>query len=250
MTDRKSRIAGSFAAQADVYDAAADLQWLVAERLAERITARVEHSPGRVLEIGCGTGFLSSRLIQAFPDALFTLTDIAPTMLERCRARLGGKHDYRALDGEKPDGLIGRYDLIASSLAFQWFVDLPAGLGRLANLLAPGGRLLFATMGRDTFAEWRAAHDRLNLPCGTPDYPDLAGFPFPPLPYRHQGTEEIILHPYADGRDFVASLKLLGASEPAPGHRPLAPGAFRRLLAEFPGDFEMSYHLIYGEVLA
>jgi malonyl-CoA O-methyltransferase len=250
MTDRKSRIKDSFAAQANVYDAAADLQWLVAERLAERIAARVKQSPKRVLEIGCGTGFLSARLVQAFPDAYFTLSDIAPTMLSRCRSRLGGNHDYRIMDGERPEGLVGSFDLIASSLAFQWFVDLPSALERLAHLLAPGGRLMFATLGRDTFSEWRAAYARQRLPCGTPDYPDLARFPWPAPPFAHHGAEEIIRHPYADGRDFVASLKLLGAGEPAPGHRPLSPGAFRRLLAQFPADFQMSYHLIYGEVTA
>jgi malonyl-ACP O-methyltransferase BioC len=250
MTDRKDRIKDSFAAQADVYDAAADLQWLVAERLAERITARIDGQPARILEIGCGTGFLSARLLQAFPQARLMLTDIAPTMLARCRARLGGHPEYRIMDGERPEGLPGGFDLIASNLAFQWFVDLPAGLERLAGLLAPGGRLMFATLGLDTFKEWRAAHERLGLPCGTPPYPSLDGFPWPGLPYIHHGAEEIILHPYDDGHDFVNSLKLLGASEPAPGHRPLSTGAFRRLLGEFPDAFEMSYHLIYGEVLA
>lgn len=250
MSERKDRIKDSFAAQADVYDAAADLQWLVAERLAERIMAAMPRNPERILEIGCGTGFLSARLIEAFPEARPTLTDIAPSMLARCRARLGNRPDYRVMDGERPEGLIGGYDLIVSSLAFQWFVDLPGALTRLTELLAPGGRLIFATMGRDTFNEWRTAHDRLGLNCGTPVYPGLEDFPWPALPFTHHGAEEMILHPYADGRDFVNSLKLLGASEPAPGHRPLSTGAFRKLLAEFPSDFEMSYHILYGEILA
>ena len=250
MTDRKDRIKDSFTAQADVYDAAADLQWLVAERLAERITSRTMSQPRRILEIGCGTGFLSARLMQSFPEARLTLTDIAPTMLARCRARLGDRPDYRVMDGERPEGLPGGFDLICSNLTFQWFVDLPAALLQLSKLLAPGGKLIFATLGQETFKEWRAAHDRLGFRCGTPIYPGFSEFPWPPLPFTHHGAEEIILHPYDDGRDFVNSLKLLGASEPAPGHRPLSAGAFRRLLCQFPEAFEMSYHLIYGEVLA
>ena len=54
--------------------------------------------------------------------------------------------------------------------------------------------------------------------------------------------------PYADGHDFVRSLKALGASEPAPGHRPLTPGAFRRLLASLEGGFTVTYHVLFGEV--
>jgi malonyl-CoA O-methyltransferase len=250
MSDRKDRIKDSFEAQADLYDSAADLQWLVAERLSERILAHVGKFPRRILEIGCGTGFLSVRLAEAFPDAHLTLTDIAPTMLARCRARLGERPRYKIMDGERPEGLSGDFDLIVSSLAFQWFVDLPQGLAQLADLLAPGGRLVFATLGRQTFQEWRAAHDRLGLRCGTPSYPDLDDFPWPDLPLTSQGGEEMILQPYGSGRDFVSSLKLLGASEPAPGHRPLSPGAFRKLLTEFDHPFHMTYHVIYGEVVA
>jgi malonyl-CoA O-methyltransferase len=250
MTERKDRITASFAAQADVYDAAADLQWLVAERLAERILVQLPQPPARILEIGCGTGFLSTRLAEAYPEASLTLTDIAPSMLARCRARLGERPDYRVMDGERPEGLDGPFDLVASNLAFQWFVDLEGSLRRLAGLLAPGGKLIFATLGHETFQEWRAAHQRLGLVCGTPLYPTLEDFPWPPLPFTHHGVEEIILHPYENGRDLVSSLKLLGASEPLPGHRPLSPGAFRRLLAEFPQRFTMSYHILYGEILA
>ncbi len=248
MNEHKGRITEAFSAQADVYDAAADLQWLVAERLAEQITGRIRRNPKRILEIGCGTGFLSARLADAFPETRLILTDIAPTMLARCRARIGDKHTYMVLDGEKPDGLEGGFDLIASNLAFQWFVDLPGALERLAGLLAPGGQLIFATLGAETFREWRKAHEALNLSCGTPVYPKPDAFPWPAPPIEHAYTDELILHPYADGRDFVNSLKLLGASEPDPGYKPLSPGAMRRLLTSLEGGFEATYHILYGEI--
>jgi len=248
MNEHKGRIASAFSAQADVYDAAADLQWLVAEHLSDQITARIKKAPERVLEIGCGTGFLSARLAEAFPETRLLLTDIAPTMLSRCRTRVGNRHDYKVLDGERPEGLVGKFDLIASNLAFQWFVDLPGALARLAELLAPGGQMIFSTLGQATFTEWRRAHQTLDLACGTPTYPTPEEFPWPAAPFEHDHAEEMILHPYADGRDFVNSLKLLGASEPAPGYRPLSPGAMRRLLASLEHGFEATYHVIYGEV--
>jgi malonyl-CoA O-methyltransferase len=246
MRERQDRIRDRFAAGARLYDQAGDLQWRVAEILSERITAGMTRMPPRLLEIGCGTGFLSARLADNFPGAALTLSDIAPAMLERCRARLGDRHDYRIIDGEAPEGLKAGYDLIVSSLAFQWFADLPAALVRLADLLAPGGRLVFATLGCQTFQEWRAAHARLGLPCGTPDYPALADFPWPPL--AHRGAEQLLTHPYADGFDFVASLKTLGAGEPKAGYRPLAPGPFRQILAEFSDGVAMTYHLLFGEI--
>jgi malonyl-CoA O-methyltransferase len=45
----------------------------------------------RVLEIGCGTGFLSEALLARLPAASLTATDIAPAMLERARQRLGAR---------------------------------------------------------------------------------------------------------------------------------------------------------------
>src|SRR5687767_10473233 len=42
----------------------------------------------RILELGCGTGNLSLRLAQRFPNAQLTLVDAAPEMIELTRARL------------------------------------------------------------------------------------------------------------------------------------------------------------------
>ncbi|MTJ80985.1 MAG: methyltransferase [Telmatospirillum sp.] len=246
---RKHRIARSFSSRAGGYDSAADVQWLVSMRLAERIKALPLPPACRILEIGCGTGFLSTRLAEAFPEAELVLTDIAPSMLERCRAKVGNRPRYRVLDGERPQGLDGPFDLIASNLAFQWFVDIREGLARLSELLAPGGRIMFATLGQKTFGEWRDAHDSLGLTCGTPEYPGAGDFPWP-AGSRHGMEEELIRQPYDDGHDFVKTLKALGAGEPAPGHHPLSPGAFRRLLASLEGGFAATYHILYGELIA
>jgi malonyl-CoA O-methyltransferase len=171
-------------------------------------------------------------------------------MLARCRARLGDRHRYLVLDGERPDGLEGGYDLIVSNLTFQWFVDLAAACQRLSGLLAPGGRLAFATLGRQTFGEWRQAHAALGLSCGTPQYPTAEEFPWPDGIAGHTIAEELIRHRYDNGHDFARSLKVLGASEPAPGYRPLSPGAFRKLLASLAGGFTVTYHILFGEITA
>lgn len=245
---RKQRIAGAFAAKAGAYDAVADVQWQIAQQLADRIEAAVPAAPARILEIGCGTGFLSTRLADAFPAAELVLTDIAPSMLARCMARLGKRPRYLVVDGEHPEGIGGGFDLIASNLAYQWFVNLGGGLERLSHLLAPGGRMMFATLGRQTFAEWRQAHAALGLACGTPSYPGSDDFPWP-AGTTHALEGQLLRHPYADGHDFVRSLKALGASEPAPGYRPLSPGALRRLLASLERGFVVTYHVLYGELI-
>ena len=139
--NRKSRIVRAFD-RADGYDAHARVQRVAAARLAAHIE-RLEIDPSLpALEIGCGTGFLTQRL--RAPRLL--ATDIAPAMVERARARIPTRPElsFAVLDGEQPGTAPhGRYGLIASNLAFQWFADLPAAVSRLAALLAPGGRLVF-----------------------------------------------------------------------------------------------------------
>ncbi|CAK0764578.1 malonyl-CoA O-methyltransferase [Azospirillaceae bacterium] len=245
---RKIRIARAFSS-ADAYDQNADTQLLVAERLAERISAVYVTPPKRVLEIGCGTGFLSQRLRSLFPESALVLTDMAPAMLERARLRVGEGPLYREMDGEAPNPEIGAaFDLITSSLVFQWFQDLPSALVRLAGLLAPNGRLMFATLGEKTFGEWREAHLALGVSCGLAVYPAFESFPWP-LGAAWRGDEELILRSYSSGRAFVRMLKSLGAGEPAVGHRPATPGEFRRLLASLDGGLSVTYHVIFGDVI-
>ncbi len=243
----KSRIAAAFTRQAAAYDSVAAVQREVALRLARRAVSRLPAPPARILEIGCGTGLLSAELATAFPAARLLLTDISPAMLERTRARLGERAEYRVVDGEHPEGMEGKFELIASSLAMQWFADLPGALARLSGLLAPGGRLCFATLGTGSFAEWRAAHAALGLPCGVHDYPEAAPFPWPPG-VTGAFAEEFLTEHHASGQAFARALKTLGAGEPTSGHRPLPAGAFRKVLHALHGGFAVTYHVLYGEI--
>src|SRR3546814_2238188 len=77
------------------------------------------------------------------------------------------------MDGEWPCFEGQWFDLIISSLAFQWFDNLTGALERLYALLRPGGSILFSTMAERSFAEWRAVHERFGLTAGTPHYPSL-----------------------------------------------------------------------------
>jgi malonyl-CoA O-methyltransferase len=247
MSNRKARIAEAFSMGARTYDDAATVQWSVAHRLAERIGSATVESSQRILEIGCGTGLLSAQLVRAFPDSELLLTDIAPSMLNRCRARLGNYHRYQLLDGERPEELSGKFDLIVSSLAFQWFADLRGALNRLSRYLAPRGRMVFATLGYDTFSEWRQIHTDQGLSCGAHHYPSAADFPWPDG-FSRRLHAEWVAQSHASGLDFVRSLKMIGAHEPVSGHQRLAPGALRRLLASLEGGFSVTYHILYGEI--
>ncbi|QCO19024.1 dethiobiotin synthase (plasmid) [Azospirillum brasilense] len=252
MTDdpRKAAIAAAFGKAAPRYEEHAAVQRIAAERLAERV-ARLPLPPRpRVLEIGCGTGFLSRALRERIGPADWLLTDLSPDMLARCRAALHDPTDsaFLIVDGEQPD-LDGPFDLIVSSLALQWFRDPAAALARWVGLLAPGGRIAVATLAADSFREWREAHHALGLEAGIPAYPtrhDLDRL----WPAGGSGSveEERLLRRHADGLEFLAELKGIGAHLPAEGRRPLPPGALRRVLRwlERPEGLTMTHHIAYG----
>lgn len=240
---RKATVAAAFGAAAGTYDTGAGLQRAVARRLAERVAALPLPRHPRILEIGCGTGLLSQALRARLGPAEWVVTDLSPAMLARCRAALGDPPDtvFQVMDGEHPETPPPGFDLILSSLAFQWFEDLDAALPRLAVLLRPGGHLAFATLAADTFREWRAAHEALGLVCGVPDYPTPATLA------RHCRIEdEHIARRHPDASAFLVELKRIGAAVPAPGRPPLPPGALRRVLRRFDAGLTITWHIAYG----
>lgn len=214
--------------QAVDYDRHAFIQAHVAERLADRIGAEGLRPPVKILEIGCGTGLLGAELIDQFDDSHWLMTDIAPGMVARTTARFA--HDPRVevalMDGEHIEGET-RFDLICSSLALQWFNDLPSGVRRLRARLAPGGLLAFTTLAAGSFGEWRAAHG--GHASGIRDYPSPADLEALGL------NVAIARYPvqHCDAYGFLRSLKAIGAGTPKPGHRPLNTAVFRQVMARF-----------------
>jgi malonyl-CoA O-methyltransferase len=222
-----ARIARAFDAAA-AYDAHAVIQRQVADWLAERIMTVASSAP-RVLEVGCGTGFLTGAVLPRLAGADWLMTDIAPAMLERGLAKHPGVRG-RVMDGEYPD-LPGEapFDLIVSSLAVQWFADLGAGLRRLADLLAPSGQLLVTTLVEGTFAAWHEAHEAEGFAAGSPVYPPVDSLKL--MGWRVETRRFEQRHESAAG--FLRALRAIGAGTPRDGHRPIPPGAMRRIARRF-----------------
>lgn len=251
---RKRRVGERFAWAAPSYEAHAKVQLEAARRLCASIAELPLPPRPRILEIGCGTGLLTRELAATLGAAEWTITDIAAPMLAAAAAAtsLSGSASFMLMDGEHPVVPEGsRYDLICSSLALQWFDDLPAGLARLAALLAPGGYLAIATLAEDTFIEWRDAHASLGLNAATATYPAPAAIGAS-LPAEDEALSGVvralhIVESYPDGLDFLRSLKHIGADTPTAGSSPLSVSQLRRVLARFTQQGSaVTYHLAFG----
>lgn len=231
----KDRMIRAFGA-AERYDSYARVQQQVAAALARRIGPLPDGV--RVLELGCGTGFLAEAAGPLPAGADWLMTDVSPDMVERSRRRFAGQPGYRfgTLDAEVPRFAPPEtaFDLIASSLAAQWFVDLERTLAKLLTLLKPGGQLRLSTLAGGSFTEWRGAHGAHGLAAGTPVYPDRTGFEAMRIGGQAPEVDmESFTASFGDGREFLRSLRAIGAATPRPGHRPLTPAAMKAVLRSF-----------------
>jgi malonyl-CoA O-methyltransferase len=236
MSAFKQRMIRAFDAAAG-YDEAAVIQQQVAQALARQIADLALPPKARILEVGCGTGFVAAAA--PLPDrGDWLMTDVSPAMVKRARDRFEGLPGYRfaVLDAENPqlEPPEKPFDLVCSSLAAQWFEDLPNALERLFLLLKPGGYLLISTLTAGTFAEWRAAHEAIGLAAGTPSYPDRGTLEAFLLEGRPGSVAiERLSSTYTNGREFLRTLRALGASTPRAGHKPLPPRTLQKVLHRF-----------------
>lgn len=89
----------------------------------EFITANIDE-PGRVVDLGAGTGLLAYFWYQQFPNAAYVLVDIAEEMLNVARRRFDGipNVSYRAENyiQKLPDGM---FDAVVSALSIHHLED-------------------------------------------------------------------------------------------------------------------------------
>lgn len=103
-------------------------------------------NPFHVLDLGAGTGVLSSLILQRFPSANVTVFDLAESMLETCQGNLAAFGDRLTIrQGNFASDDIGSgYDLIISGLAIH-HLDHPEKQNlfkRLFQGMNPGGIFL------------------------------------------------------------------------------------------------------------
>ncbi|MGE3474495.1 MAG: methyltransferase domain-containing protein [Rhodospirillaceae bacterium] len=259
VSNLKGALAGAFGAAAETYHSAADVQREVASRLARRIAALTLAPRPRVLEIGCGTGFLYQALAPDLKDASWLLTDLSEAMVRRARSGpagnptgnpAGNKARFTVMDGERPPFAAGGFDLICASLVFQWFEDLPGTLSKLTDLLAPGGALAFTTLTAESFPEWREAHHELGARAAVRGYPtvrELARM-IPKSAYVDLEAEAVA-RSYRNAHAFLAHWKEIGTHVPDAGRPPLTPGTMRKLLRKFDRGITVTYHVAYGTTI-
>ncbi|WP_177167938.1 malonyl-ACP O-methyltransferase BioC [Marininema mesophilum] len=164
MEKEKELIARQFNRFADEYDRVAVVQQRMAHRILETLDEQGAE-PQNILEIGCGTGYLTQLLGEKYPDAKFTIIDIAEKMMELTKRRANESLDVRFVVGDveneswEPES----FDLIASNAMVHWLARPDSTLCQLSSALKPGGGFVASTFGPDTLGELDQVYQNLGL---------------------------------------------------------------------------------------
>ena len=127
-------------------------EWYMPDReerfrvMLDMVEALVGSTP-RVLDLACGTGSITDRVLKRFPGATSTGVDLDPALLTIARGHFDGddRVTFVTADLKDPDWTAAlphrSYDAILTATALHWLHSEPlaALYGRLAPLLGDGG---------------------------------------------------------------------------------------------------------------
>jgi trans-aconitate 2-methyltransferase len=108
----------------------------------------------RVLDAGCGSGRVTSMLIERLPAGSVVAVDGSPSMIEEVRSVLRPQDE--ALVGDLTEVQLDEpVDVVFSSAVFHWVLDHDALFRNMRSALKPGGRLAAQNGGAGNIARLR-----------------------------------------------------------------------------------------------
>jgi len=209
--------------------------------------------PGRILELGCGTGILTRQVGTAFPEAEFVAIDLSPSMVEEARQSLAADRPIRFLSGGL-DRLadIGSFNLVTSSSSLHWMIPLERMFETVTGMLLPGGCFVFSMMVNGTLQELREARALAaphKMPAARlPETEEILGYLRAPM-YEilwHEKKTFRALHESA--ADFLQSLHeqgLTGGPYSSAG-KPLSRSEIEKLIACYDEQFKANGKGVYS----
>ncbi len=153
-TTTQTTDSGLFDRWSSTYDGAG-LQWSTYRPVHDAVMSRLRGvDPSTVVDLGCGTGQLTRRLIRRFPAAEVIGVDLSDGMLARAAVRTGrsgpGTVTLVRADAHDLPFAPASVDVVVCTESFHWYRDQRRVVDHLAIMLRPGGRLLIASIATVT----------------------------------------------------------------------------------------------------
>jgi malonyl-CoA O-methyltransferase len=234
---KNNKIQRGFSHSARQYDRFCGLHRAIADKLVAQVAK--EPKPSVLLDVGCGTGYLTVKLKEHFPQSKVIGLDFAQEMLNVARSK---RKDINWVLGDSSHLPFanGSVDVVVSNLAYQWSGDLSHAFKEVRRVLSPGGVLIGTLFAYNTCQELFQSLDEAKT----------GPLQFARLPSGAQIQEALIasgfVNPVVDGEQIKAEfngmhelmswLKSIGANNLSrEGY--LGPGAFSRAAAIYRAKF-------------
>jgi malonyl-CoA O-methyltransferase len=244
-----------FARAAATFDGACFVHDWTRERLLARLPL-LEIDPAVIVDLGAATGRAASALARQFPGARVLALDTSLAMLTNVARVRGQRVTPIGGDAERLPLAAQSISLALANLVLPWCRP-DAFFRELARVLAPGGALMFATLGPDSLREvrraWASVDAGIHVHAAF-DMHDLgdaaarAGLAEPVL-----DVERMTLK-YRDVADLVRDLRACGATNSAAGRRKGLTGRRRwqafaeKLHGARQGErFDVTVEVIFGQ---
>ena len=247
----KHKIKLSFSRAALRYDIFASFQKQAARELVNKLSAiSCQPSAMKILDVGCGTGFLTYGMADALPEANIFGCDISHAMIKVASCKLQAARDKKmrllTADGGALPYKDGIFDRVASNLTYQWIHDIKTAFSEAYRVLRPEGVFIFSVLGPETLKELRhcyiEAKARFNRN-GLPPFIVFLDKQMLQSALENAGFKKIsikkanIIKAYPDMLALLRAMKSIGAGNPfKEGDKSLARGSLLKQMAEVYGQ--------------
>lgn len=210
-SDWQQQVIQAFNAGAKNYHQLAQVQQRIADGFFEWM--QLPPAVDTILDVGCGSGFLTQRIMQQFPQATVFALDAAPEMLKWLDSMrlqpLCADFDAIPLEDES-------CDVICSSLSLQWSRHPQQTLAEWLRVLKKGGRLYFATLLTGTLVQWDECWQALGDEKRSNHLLSLQQLQATALPTDCEWVRvstETVTHYYPTVQEALASVREIGAGK-------------------------------------
>ena len=161
----KKTMSERFKRSVKTYHQEAAVQRSIAAHLCQLVGPYVTQ-PVSLLEIGCGTGFLTQEIMEHLPISSALFNDINPEVEPFIRQFLSKERRFVASDAET-FSFSNCFDLVISSSVIQWFNDIEHFVSKIHSALTENGIIALSTFGAQNMQEIKKITG-ISLP-----YPDI-----------------------------------------------------------------------------
>jgi ubiquinone/menaquinone biosynthesis C-methylase UbiE len=152
------------------------------EPFADDLALRVKERPGlRVLELACGTGAVTERLLRSLgSDVRITASDLNLAMLDVARRKLGGdaRVSWRQADAAQLPFNDASFDAVVCQFGWMFFPNKAHAMREARRVLVSGGQLALNTWDRIESCPVAAEADASIRACFPTNPPTFYETPF------------------------------------------------------------------------